>query len=1101
MYKGEILLETNPDYAAEEYLEVLRLSEFLSTEDRMLAHRKLGECYILTSQHDQAQPHLKIYLDLATSEGSLVEQQRAWTTLGRCLHGQSDSNGSPSTRKQADDAYMKSLQLAEKLRDSLSPREYAEMKGRALYNIALVRDTTKADVAQMLESALYLFKKYELKEDLCRCFEHLAETHMQRGDSSSALLHCDRWIETAISAKRPDKRCEAYIAKGKACLHADMWEAARKSFKRAYYVRTSEHLKAKAARLLKMSIVVGRCEAALTSAEDGGEKSRLYEEMADAFAKCGFHSFALSYYLLAIESGTAAGTDGKRLGDLHASVAATYKDMKDLNAALSYYEKELAFRKNDPAEAGKTKLIVARTMMEMSPPPVDEARGALEEALQLFRKAGDGRSESACLDDLLSLEMESRLPEGDAEEEESTQSSNFSGVDLDDLSECSDGEPELEARNSRPRRRRIEARVNWKGETPLHLAVIEGSLKKVEALLKTGHSVQVRDNAGWQPLHEAANFGFLEIARCLVETGKADVNDPGGPKCEGVTPLHDALQNGNLEVGLYLLEKGASVNARTHLGKTPLDCLLIWKKKHGTDLEDDRRPLLEDVEAKLRRPTQSADASSSGARRADRSGATDAFPSPDGNGCGTDAVVATALVDEDAEEWCVDDLQKRRPKPRPPFPTEPGVSRKRSGSFGHDSRHKTRRRREERKDRSDPEEDDVAVEGEGTVEGSPGNLDAASATTPAASLRVRIRDKLLLVPVPPGADETVGWLANEAAERYFHLVGIRPVLNVALADGAVVDPSDPLRCVANCSALIGDVVSWHVPPLRERYSKACEKAGVATYARLAPLLEDCEARGAFNLHFAQLERLELVFEALRHQQNLHTLDIRGTRLNVASVSALSSCVGTLSATLRSLGLRCVGLTAELLRALADPLGETGICDLDLSYNRLGGDKGTSVGTFLARCPKLKRLGVSGCGLSDFGTSLERLRALESLEASDNPLSESGAAALASLTRAGPLRSVDLSNSLPSANVGCTLKALFLRSTCGLREIGLRSCNIGDAEAEELCESLPRGSLLGLDLTGNPSLSKGALQKLSAELAGVKVTADRPLRAERLDFEP
>lgn len=52
-----------------------------------------------------------------------------------------------------------------------------------------------------------------------------------------------------------------------------------------------------------------------------------------------------------------------------------------------------------------------------------------------------------------------------------------------------------------------------------------------------------------------------DIVALLLERG-ANVNDAGGPLCEGVTPLHDALACGNFKVGRLLVERGASVTLR-----------------------------------------------------------------------------------------------------------------------------------------------------------------------------------------------------------------------------------------------------------------------------------------------------------------------------------------------------------------------------------------------------------------------------------------------------------------------------------------------------------------------------------------------------------
>lgn len=78
-----------------------------------------------------------------------------------------------------------------------------------------------------------------------------------------------------------------------------------------------------------------------------------------------------------------------------------------------------------------------------------------------------------------------------------------------------------------------------------------------------GHPVDVRDNNGWLPLHEAANFGFVDIVRELLDRG-ASVNDRGGPNCGGITPLLDAASCGHLHVMQLLLDKGASPTMRSN---------------------------------------------------------------------------------------------------------------------------------------------------------------------------------------------------------------------------------------------------------------------------------------------------------------------------------------------------------------------------------------------------------------------------------------------------------------------------------------------------------------------------------------------------------
>ena len=75
---------------------------------------------------------------------------------------------------------------------------------------------------------------------------------------------------------------------------------------------------------------------------------------------------------------------------------------------------------------------------------------------------------------------------------------------------------------------------------------------QMRELLAKHASPNTRDHAGWTPLHEACNYGYIEIVELLVGAG-ADINDRGGKECKGITPLHDAAQWGNLAIVKFLV--------------------------------------------------------------------------------------------------------------------------------------------------------------------------------------------------------------------------------------------------------------------------------------------------------------------------------------------------------------------------------------------------------------------------------------------------------------------------------------------------------------------------------------------------------------------
>lgn len=105
------------------------------------------------------------------------------------------------------------------------------------------------------------------------------------------------------------------------------------------------------------------------------------------------------------------------------------------------------------------------------------------------------------------------------------------------------------------------------GETVLHKAA---RLQYHDVVVYCAESpdfdINVRDNAGYTPLHEACNRGHLDIAQVLCAHG-AHVNAPG---YKGMRPLHEAVENGHGELARLLLAYGADPALTTYAGQTCL---------------------------------------------------------------------------------------------------------------------------------------------------------------------------------------------------------------------------------------------------------------------------------------------------------------------------------------------------------------------------------------------------------------------------------------------------------------------------------------------------------------------------------------------------
>lgn len=109
--------------------------------------------------------------------------------------------------------------------------------------------------------------------------------------------------------------------------------------------------------------------------------------------------------------------------------------------------------------------------------------------------------------------------------------------------------------------------VNLMGRSPLHIAVLHKHGKLVEGMIALGANVNVPDNQGNTPLHEAAEANDISMARRLIEAG-ADV-----AKAEGfrrTTPLILSIRAGGRELSELLLSHGADPSGADDGGQTPL---------------------------------------------------------------------------------------------------------------------------------------------------------------------------------------------------------------------------------------------------------------------------------------------------------------------------------------------------------------------------------------------------------------------------------------------------------------------------------------------------------------------------------------------------
>ncbi|KAL8918089.1 MAG: hypothetical protein Q9172_005561 [Xanthocarpia lactea] len=103
-------------------------------------------------------------------------------------------------------------------------------------------------------------------------------------------------------------------------------------------------------------------------------------------------------------------------------------------------------------------------------------------------------------------------------------------------------------------------------QTPLFMAVINGSTHATSFLLSSGANVEARDSDKKTPLMSAATYGSVEVVQLLLKSGAAiEARD-----ISGRSPLIHAIRSNNLDIVQLLLNFGAAVEARDDSGRTPL---------------------------------------------------------------------------------------------------------------------------------------------------------------------------------------------------------------------------------------------------------------------------------------------------------------------------------------------------------------------------------------------------------------------------------------------------------------------------------------------------------------------------------------------------
>ncbi|XP_061897522.1 tonsoku-like protein isoform X1 [Entelurus aequoreus] len=612
------LLSRNGDYEAaiEEHQQELALSEVVNDViGRAVANRKIGECYAELGNIEAALKHQHRHLDLARSVKDHAEEQRALATIGRTYLFRYESDQSRKSLEQAEDAFRRSLAIVDDLLGTVPQREINEMKARLFLNLGLVCDHLGEPkrCSEFIRRSVFIAEKSTLLEDLYRANFNLGNIFFRNGQHSNAVRCLEQAKECARKMKDKFTESECFHCIGKVQLSLGDFVAARRSLKKALLLGSQQPVDRQAVKKAFKYADQG-CKLEEGLGEDQCRASHeavgLAEQLGDLYCKVGCFHKAVDAYQAQLTGAEALGKPARELAVIHVSLAATFTDLRRHGEAVQHYKQELALRQGSPAEECSTWLNIAAAQEE-SVVAFEDQDSSFGAALRCAQTHGQARLQKRVLKlwlaaqrrsgSLNDSETEAKLLElcategwtphdSDGEEAEEEEMDNSEPLDDSDVV-LSDSDDDLEEYDKMVSGRRKAGRWNKrneKGETSLHRACIDGNLRQVQYLVEQGHPINPRDYCGWSPLHEACNHGHHDIVSVLLERG-ANINDPGGPLCEGVTPLHDALACGNFSVARLLVERGASVNLRNSKGETAIDTLRHWQRMYSKELDHEAK--------------------------------------------------------------------------------------------------------------------------------------------------------------------------------------------------------------------------------------------------------------------------------------------------------------------------------------------------------------------------------------------------------------------------------------------------------------------------------------------------------------------------------
>ncbi|UJR28918.1 hypothetical protein I4U23_010136 [Adineta vaga] len=493
-------------------------------------------------------------------------------------------------------------------------------------------------LSQYIKNAIELAKKHQLHEELARLHSSVSTFYLSVPNFLQYKKEIITTMEQAVRYAQLAKNTTEYLS----CLHDiaqalllfDDYQGAKSYLLKIYRYRKSDPIKEKARRdLIDVQRIVMGLQDRYEQETDLQKKMKLAEKCADAFSHLKRNEKSKNYYLKQLKHAQELNLDETEMAVIYSSLGSICQDLREWQTSMDYFRREMSCRiglgSRADVEQGYSLCEIIKCEYRLKV-DVDVRITTFRRVLTIARSTNDQslirmavalvfamklRDSSIHLDDDLeefmaniqppitednyseilrrsertTSEITDSLQSNDDEDEEEGTDDDDEAVlaTLSDESENEDedGEDENELDSTLRSKSRLRKKVwrNCYGESRLHLACKEkNGLRKVKQFISEGDDINLQDNHGWTPLHEAANHGHVDIVRYLLDC-KANINVRAN---NGITTLIDACNSGRLDIIEVLLSYGAKTNIRTNNGYTAVDYLTLYDENMTPD---DRR--------------------------------------------------------------------------------------------------------------------------------------------------------------------------------------------------------------------------------------------------------------------------------------------------------------------------------------------------------------------------------------------------------------------------------------------------------------------------------------------------------------------------------